>query len=519
MPEETVPRADLPPLAVIDIGSNSGRVVVYRVEADGGLRIQATTRAALRLVREVDVGHVLSAEAIERTLEALRDFRAISAGAGAQRIVAVATAALRDAENAPALLERIRTELGLEVQIISGEQEAWYGFVGAVTGLPVEHGVLFDLGGGSMQLTRFRERRRLTSWSLPLGSLRLSGAFLASDPPKGAEIRRLHDHVRRALEEAGMPRLTTGEALVGTGGTVRNLAKIDRRTRDYPIQRVHGYVITAGRLKAVVSMLAAKRAKERRAVPGLNEDRGDSIVGGSLAVQTLAETLEARELQVSGPGRAGRHRPGRAGGRAAPPARRYREGSLRATLLEVPHLDEATAARRAAPRTPLLRALEPGASPELREGALRRGPRPRHRPQRGLLRSSRARGGHGDGDGSLRLLPSRPGPALRHPARPTGDEDSSVRRYSPLLTPEDAGMVGRAAALLALADDIEERCPPGAPMELQCESGRQEVKVTVRRPGGWRPRGLADASSARSVEADGDLRPARAIPMPRGGLT
>ena len=75
--------------------------------------------------------------------------------------------------------------------------------------------------------------------------------------------------------------------------------------------------------------------------------------------------------------------------------------------------------------------------------------------------------------------------------RATGDEDSSVRRYSPLLAPEDAGMVGRAAALLALADDIEERCPPGAPMELQCESGRQEVKVTVPALAGWRPRGLA----------------------------
>ena len=175
MPEE--PQAARLPLAVIDIGSNSGRVVVYRIDPAGGFRIQATTRASLRLVREVEKGHALSEEAIERTIEVLRDFRAISVGAGAERSLAVATAALRDAENAPALLERIRTELGLEVAIISGEREAWYGFVGAVTGLPVEHGVLFDLGGGSMQVTRFRERRPLKSWSLPLGSLRLSDGF------------------------------------------------------------------------------------------------------------------------------------------------------------------------------------------------------------------------------------------------------------------------------------------------------------------------------------------------------
>jgi exopolyphosphatase / guanosine-5'-triphosphate,3'-diphosphate pyrophosphatase len=484
------PRPAPLPLAVIDIGSNSGRVVVYRVEAEGGFRIQATTRAALRLVRGVDERHALSEEAVARTLEALRDFKAIAVGAGAQRSVALATAALRDAENAPALLERIRTELGIEVRIISGEQEAWYGFVGAVTGLPVDHGVLFDLGGGSMQLTRFRERRRLRSWSLPLGSLRLSDAFLASDPPKGAEVRRVQDHVRRALEEAGLPRLTPGEALVGTGGTVRNLAKIDRKTRDYPIQRIHGYVITLGRLKGIVSMLAARRAKERRAVPGLNEDRGDSIVGGSLAVQALAESLDARDLQVSGRG----VREGVAldvGTDALPPVPAVREASLLALCSRFGTWDKATAARRSSVAEALLRALEPAAAPELRD-ALSASARvldigravdffDRHEHAADMVMETELFGcSHRD----LALLSA----ILRR----AGDEDSSVRSYAPLLSAEDAGMVGRAAALLALADDIEERCPPGGALEVECESGRQEVKVTVSALAGWRPRDMAD---------------------------
>ena len=490
MPEKTAPRAEPLSLAVIDIGSNSGRVVVYRVEAEGGFRIQATTRAALRLVRGVDERHALSDEAIARTLEALRDFKAIAVGGGAQRSVALATAALRDAENAPALLERIRTELGIDVQVISGEQEAWYGFVGAVTGLPVEHGVLFDLGGGSMQLTRFRERRRLRSWSLPLGSLRLSDAFLASDPPKAAEVRRAQDHVRRALEEAGVPRLTPGEALVGTGGSVRNLAKIDRRTRDYPIRRVHGYVITLGRLKAMVSMLAAKKAKERRGVPGLNEDRGDSIVGGSLAVQTLAEALDARELLVSGRG----VREGVAldvGTEALPPVAAVREASLLALCSRFRTWDEATAARRSSVAEALLRALEPGASPELRDALL---------AAARVLDVGRAvdffdRHEHAADmvmETDLYGLPHRGLALLSAILREAGDEDSSVRGYAPLLAAEDAGAVGRAAVLLALADDIEERCPPGGALDVECESGREEVKVTVRTLAGWRPRGLAE---------------------------
>jgi exopolyphosphatase / guanosine-5'-triphosphate,3'-diphosphate pyrophosphatase len=490
MTEERVTRAEGLPLAVIDIGSNSGRVVVYRIEAEGGFRIQATTRAALRLVREVDEGHALSEEAIARTLDALRDFRAISVGAGAAKSVAVATAALRDAENAPALLERIRTELGLEVKIISGEQEAWYGFVGAVMGLPVDHGLLFDLGGGSMQLTRFRERRVLRSWSLPLGALRLSDAFLSSDPPKNGEIRRLQEHVRGALEQAGVPRLTPGESLVGTGGSVRNLAKIDRRTRDYPIARVHGYVISASRVKAMVSLLASRRAKERRSVPGLNEDRGDSIVGGGLAVQTLMDSLDAGELQVSGQGvREGvAHAVGEGG---LPPHAAVREASLLALCSRFRTWDERAAAGRVGVAESLLRALEPGASPELRE-ALVGAARvldigrsvdffDRHEHAADMVMETEL---YGFSHRGLALLSA----ILRR----AGDEDSPIRTYAPLLASEDGGVVGRAAVLLALADDIEERCPPGASLELECESGRQEVKVSVPALAGWRPRGLAD---------------------------
>jgi len=482
------------PVAVIDIGSNSGRVVVYRAETDGGLRIQATTRAALRLVREVEKDHALSPEAIERTLEALRDFRALSLGAGASRSVAVATAALRDAENAPALLERIRTELGLTVEIISGEQEAWYGFVGAVTGLPVEHGVLFDLGGGSMQLTRFRERRAAGSWSLPLGSLRLSDAFLVSDPPKPGEIRRLQEHVRAALEGTGLPRLTAGEALVGTGGTVRNLAKVDRRTREYPIARIHGYVITAGRLKAMVALLAEKRAKERRSVPGLNEDRGDSIVGGGLAVQALVEGLDAREIQVSGQGvREGvaLSSPSSSPTDPLPPPAAVRQASLASLCARFRTFDPDTASRRAAVADALLRALLPGSLEELRE-ALADAARvldigrsvdffDRHAHAADMVLETELFGFSHRG---LALLSAV--------LRGAGDEDSSLRAYGPLLTAGDAAPIGQAATLLALADDIEERCPPGAPIAVQCESGRQEVTVSVAALAGWRPRAMAE---------------------------
>jgi exopolyphosphatase/guanosine-5'-triphosphate,3'-diphosphate pyrophosphatase len=477
------------PVAVIDIGSNSGRVVVYQPEAGGRFRILAGTRAALRLVREVDGTHALSGEAIDRTLDALRDFKAIAVGAGSSRSLAVATAALRDAANAPALLARVREELGIDVRIISGEEEAWYGFLGAVHGLPVEHGVLFDLGGGSMQVSRFQDRTLQRSVSLPLGSLRLSDAFLASDPPRPGEVRRLQAHVREALEAAELAPLAGGESLVGTGGTVRNLAKVDRLSRAYPLTLLHGYTLSRRRVHEIATLVASRRLKHRREIPGLNDDRGDSIVGGSLAVQALMDLLHARDVTVSGQGvREGVVLGGPA--RALDPPAAVREASVTALATRFAIWNPRTATRRATLAAALLKGLEPGGPAEIRE-ALRHAARlldvgrsvdffDRHEHVADMVLATDLAGfSHRD----LALLSS----VLRH----AGDEDTPEKRLYPLLTTEDFPAIERAAVILRVADDIEERCPPGHELTLDVRRGAHEVTVTVPQLIAWRPRKIA----------------------------
>jgi exopolyphosphatase/guanosine-5'-triphosphate,3'-diphosphate pyrophosphatase len=473
-------------LAVVDIGSNSGRVVVYAREPGGRFRILAGTRAALRLVREVGGGDGLRPEAEERTLEALRDFRAIAVGAGATRTVAVATSALRDAGNSEPFLARVRDEVGFELRIISGEEEARLGFLGGVQGLPVEHGVLFDLGGGSMQVSHFRNRRLLRSVSLPLGALRVSDEFIRSDPPKGVELRRLQYHVRTQLLGADLASLAHGESLVGTGGTVRNLAKVDRNARDYPLTRLHGYLLTRRRLGDMAALIASRSLKRRRSISGLNDDRSDSIVGGTLAIETLMDVLQAPEVTVSGQG----VREGlllEALGEELPAPREAREASITALASRFAVWKPSAADRRAALAAELLNALEPGASAEVQE-ALRHAARildvggsvdffERHEHVADMVLGTDLAGfSHRD----LALLSS----VLRH----AGDEDTPPKRLAPLIVADDLGAIERAAVILNLADDIEERCPPGAPVDVECRLGRQEVQVVVPQLLAWRPR-------------------------------
>ena len=469
-------------VAVIDIGSNSGRVMVFERDASTHLRLLAGSRAPLRLVHDVDTRKQLSEATMARTMEALRDFRAIAASAGAKRIVAVATAAMRDASNGARFAERVRRELGIRINIIGGLAEARYGFIGAVRGLAVSKGLLFDVGGGSMQVTRFDRRRLVDSVSLPFGALRLSEKFLHDDPPSGKQIRRLRDHVRSRLSKARMDRLASGDWLVGTGGTLRNLAKIDRQTRRYPIVSLHAYELSMDRLADVVDRLASTKKKRRDEISGLSADRADSIVGGAIAIQTLAEFTRARHILVSGQG----VREGIALGLlkiVIGSADAVKEASLSSLVSRFDGWNQEAAARRRGVAASLHRALEPRA-PARVASAIDHAARVldigrsldvvnRHEHVADILLTTELNGfTHED----LALASAV--------VRRAGDRHADVRALPTARDAVDPEVLDRAAIVLALADEIEARCPRGSRIGIECEVGRH-VTLTVRSLPSW----------------------------------
>jgi exopolyphosphatase/guanosine-5'-triphosphate,3'-diphosphate pyrophosphatase len=483
------------PLAVVDIGSNSGRVMVFRPEAGGHLHVLAGSRAALRLARDLDRTGRIPPEALERAFEALRDFRAIAGGSGVRRFEAAGTSALRDAANGPPFIRKVRRELGIRIRILSGLEEARFGFLGAVGGLPVDDGVFFDLGGGSLQVGRFRNRRLVGALSVPLGSLRVSDAFLKSDPPTPREIRKLREHVRETLEEAGVKALAAGEQLVGTGGSLRNLAKVDQRASGYPIARLHGYELARRRLHEITMSLASERQKKRARVPGLNADRRDSVVGGGLVIDTLMEALGADAVVVSGQG----VREGLALSMARETldaSEAVRRRSLDALAARFVGWSEDRASRREAFAAALYAALERWPSGELGD-ALRQAARvldigrtvdffDRHEHVADLVLTT-----------DLAGFSHRQVALVAAVVRQAGDEDERLgRSLAPLVTHEDEEPLERAAVLLALADEITERTPPGGRAVLDCHARGEQVVVAVKALPSWSVRGLGDRFEA-----------------------
>src|SRR5512132_774169 len=476
-------------LAVIDVGSNSGRVVVIRIGGPGHLEILANGRAPLRLARDLRRGNRIAPETIERTAAALRDFRAIADSAGAGTLIAVATSAVRESENGDEFQARIEAESGVGVRVISGDEEALYTFLGAVHGLPVDSGAVADLGGGSLELTEFDERRALRSWTLPLGSLRLSDRFLRSDPPAKEEIEELAEYARTTLEGAEVGELEPGERLVGTGGTIRNLAKMDQASRRYPIPRLHGYVLTRKRVQELADLLASRRSSRRRLMSGLSRERADSIVGGSLALLSVMEHVGAAELTVSSQGL----REGLAFdavGLRETPIEQVRGASILAFASRFSTWGPDRAERRGAVARSILRSVEPEAGASVHE---------RLAQATNLLDIGRSvdyyrRYQHtadmiteADLDGfSHRKLA-----LLSAVVRQAGDQGMSVSRYRPLLGPDDRPQLARSATVLALADEIEHRLPPGHGGEVHCvvQGKRVMLEAPVYDP--WRREALA----------------------------
>ena len=481
------PAPDDRPFAVVDIGSNSGRMIVFRLRQGEHLDVIEDARAPLRLARDLRGSDRLGPEAIERTVEALRDFVAVAKGAGATHMIAVATSAVRDAADGPELIERAQ-RLGVPLQTIDGDHEAMLGFFGAVHDLPVTSGFTFDVGGGSAEISAFKDRHLVRSWSMPLGSLRMSDAYLTSDPPTDQEVRTLRKAVRSAMDEAGIPEMVRGEQLIGIGGTVRNLAKIDLRRTEYPLPLLHGYRLADKRLADVTDELAGRTMKRRAQLPGLNPDRADTIVGGALVIHSIAKHLGASEIIVSSRGL----REGLAlatAGASAPSPEWVRSVSVATLAVRFRTWDAGAAERRAGLAAELLTALDPTTPRRLREMLAHAAT---------LLDVGRAIDYYDRFEHAANIVIAADLAGFSHAALGSltailrqADDDTRLGPFARLVPEEDRSAVLGAATALTLADELNRRIPPGAPAPITCNWMRGGFEVVAPVPSGWKPRGVS----------------------------
>lgn len=285
---------------VIDLGSNTSRLVIYEHEPGVRFRLVDEVREVVRLREGMGATHVLRAAAIDRSLHALKMYRMLCDAVGVDDLLAVATSAVRDAANRDSFLSRVRTDAGVTLRLLPGEEEAYYGALGAINGVGLADGFVVDMGGGSVQVTQVKAGLPGRAASVPLGALEVAENYLGFDVVKPGAVRKLSQHVRDQLaEQFDWFRAQDGAKLVAIGGTIRNLASIAQNEDGYPLDSVDNYVLAGADVRELGERLWQMTAEERARLGGLQVDRADIIHAGALIYSLLLEHSGFESITVS----------------------------------------------------------------------------------------------------------------------------------------------------------------------------------------------------------------------------
>jgi exopolyphosphatase/guanosine-5'-triphosphate,3'-diphosphate pyrophosphatase len=273
-------------VGVVDLGTNSTRLLVADVD-DGRVDEVERQLTITRLGERVDERRRLLPTAVARVRNVLSDYRRELERAGAERVLAIATSAVRDADNGEAFLGEVEWSYGFSTRLLSGEEEAELTRRGVANGRGLDPGTLvLDVGGGSTELITGDDRI-----SLDLGCVRLTERFLHSDPPAAEEL----DAAARAVREA-LPALEPKNA-IGVAGTVTSLAALELGA--YDAERTHGYRLGRETVERELARLASLPLAERRELPGLEPERAPVIVAGAIVVDEVLKRYGLDELEVS----------------------------------------------------------------------------------------------------------------------------------------------------------------------------------------------------------------------------
>lgn len=279
---------------IIDIGSNSMTLVIYEKTSRFAFHLIEKVRSSVRIGENAyEHGGALTEEAMERAFYTLEDFMQVSRSYKCRKVLCVATSALRDAPNKSAFLSRVRHKLGLNIKVIDGKREAWFGALAASNLLPpFKEATTIDIGGGSTELAKIIDGKIVDTLSLNVGTVRLKELFF--DKKRGfKEARKFVEEITETL-----PEHFQSDLVIGIGGTIRALSKAIMRSQNYPLDTLHAFSYDYDDYAKFIKKVAKSPVLELKDFP-ISSSRYDTIREGSTIFYTLNKKLRTREVLTS----------------------------------------------------------------------------------------------------------------------------------------------------------------------------------------------------------------------------
>ncbi len=273
-------------IAIIDLGSNSIRLIILLIQKGKHYKLIEQEKEMVRLGEDLYKDNLLKENPMERTMKTLRLFRDLIESHQIEKIILTATAAVRNANNKDVFLERIKEEFDWDFEVISGEREAFLGYLGVVNTISEDTFFIADIGGGSTEISYIKDRKLQNSISLNFGSV---------------TYENKEEELTKKLAE--IPWLNvTGIPLVGLGGTIRSFAKIYKRNSSYPVDKLHNLEISLENGKKTIDIVTKKKITELNKVNGLDKSRTDIIVPGLKILNLIIKACKPSKIIISGNG-------------------------------------------------------------------------------------------------------------------------------------------------------------------------------------------------------------------------
>lgn len=288
-------------IAAVDVGSNTIRTIIVESGDEGSYRILDDEKASVRLGENLSSSGIIARAAWERATQALQRMAKIIEGYRVARVEAVATSAVRSAQNGEQFVRAIKEATGIDVRIITGEEEALLAVLSAQQNFNLSNNryALLDIGGGSAEIVTAMRRLLENVYSLDLGTVRMAEEFITSDPVSADQYRKLKNHIKKQLrikvnEEGFAPAW-----IIGSGGTITSIGHLVKTMRGEKYDSVHGYEVRRSEIVHLLAMLVRTTGKERRNLAGLSPDRIDLIIPGIVLVNQVMKHLGANVLRIN----------------------------------------------------------------------------------------------------------------------------------------------------------------------------------------------------------------------------
>lgn len=290
-------------IAIIDLGSNSARLVLVNVHENGYFAVFDEIKETVRLAQDMQVDGFLRQARKDQTIRTLQMFKRLCDANKIDRIYAYATAAVRAAKNQSAFLMEVQAKCGFRLEVLDPDAEAQLVYQGVINSMDIPRGLIMDMGGGSTQFVYYNRKNLLNHCTIPFGAVTLTDMFKDSELKPQERAEKISEMFYEQLNAIDwMKELDPDTKLIGVGGSFRNLGKISRIIKKYPLDMTHNYVVSKRDFKAIYNNIKTYDLDKTMKIKGLSSVRADIFPSALAAINSVVELLSLEEVVVSGSG-------------------------------------------------------------------------------------------------------------------------------------------------------------------------------------------------------------------------